>query len=188
MTIGRIVDVLGILVFTTEIALLVLKRAHSDKDVVTDNKSLRLIWRTIGVGIGLTFLSKTLLPHPLFARSLFEYGASILLIGGMALRWFSILCLGREFTVNVAIIEGHRLVTTGPYKFIRHPSYTGLILIFLGLGIHSNHLVGLLALSLPVLWAVRNRINIEEQAMEAFFGVEYTEYQRKTKKLIPYIY
>lgn len=188
MTIGHVVDVLGIIVFITEVALLISKRAHSGKDVVTDNNSLRLLWRTIGIGIGLTFLSKALLPHPLFTGSFFEYGAALLLIGGMALRWFSIIYLGRAFTVNVAIIEGHRLVTNGPYTIIRHPSYSGLLLLFLGLGIHSNHIVGVLSLSLPLFWAVRNRINIEEQAMQAFFGIEYTNYRKETKKLVPYIY
>jgi protein-S-isoprenylcysteine O-methyltransferase Ste14 len=49
-------------------------------------------------------------------------------------------------------------------------------------------MVGILALSLPVFLAIRNRIRIEEKAMEAFFGVEYAEYRKRTRKLIPFVY
>ena len=171
-----------------EIGLLITKRATSDRDIVTDGKSLRLLFRTIAIGIGATLLSKAVLPHPVFSGHAFEYGAAALLMAGMALRWSSIIFLGKQFTVHVAIIEGHRLVTNGPYTLVRHPSYTGLLMIFLGLGIHSNHMVGILALSLPVFLAIRNRIRIEEKAMEAFFGVEYAEYRKRTRKLIPFVY
>ena len=61
-------------------------------------------------------------------------------------------------------------------------------MIFLGLGIHSNHIVGILALTLPVIWAIHNRIEVEETAMNAFFGIEYKLYSEQTRKLIPYIY
>jgi protein-S-isoprenylcysteine O-methyltransferase Ste14 len=188
LTIGTIINVMGLTVFAVEAGLLITKRAKCDQHIVSDARSRRMIWKTIGIGIGVTFLSKVLLPHPVFAGHSFEYGSAAILISGMALRWFSIFFLGKEFNVNVAIIEGHRLVTSGPYQLIRHPSFAGLLLISLGLGIHSNHIVGMLALSLPVFWAIRNRISIEEKAMEAFFGVEYTEYRKRTRKLIPFVY
>lgn len=188
MTIGSLIHVLGLTVVAVEVGLLITRRAKSNRDIVTDGKSLRLIWRTVGISIAATFIAKALLPHPVFYGHVFEYGSAAILCAGMALRWFSIFYLGKEFTVNVAIIEGHRLVTNGPYQLVRHPSYTGLLLIFLGLGIYSNHMVGILALTLPVFWVIRNRIMIEERAMEAYFGVEYTEYRKRTRKLIPYLY
>ncbi|MDA8414091.1 MAG: isoprenylcysteine carboxylmethyltransferase family protein [Desulfobacteraceae bacterium] len=188
MTIGNCINVLGIIAVGTEIALLISKRAKGEQDIVTDARSLQVIWRTIGIGIGLTLLFRALLPHPVFTRTLFEYVAGLLVLGGMALRWISIFYLGREFTVQVAIIEGHRLTTNGPYRLIRHPSYAGLLLIFLGLAIHSNHPVGIIALTLPVFWAISNRIRIEERAMESYFGVEYAEYRKRTNKLIPHVY
>jgi protein-S-isoprenylcysteine O-methyltransferase Ste14 len=179
---------LGFAVIVVEVGLLITKRAKSGRDIVSDCKSLTIIWKTIAIGICATLLSKVLLPHPLFVGHRFEYGATAILIAGMALRWYSIMYLGKQFTVHVAIIEGHRLVTTGPYQLIRHPSYTGLLMIFLGIGIHSNHVVGILALTFPVLWAIHNRIRIEEAAMNAFFGIEYKLYRDKTRILIPYIY
>lgn len=188
MTIGHMINVLGLAVFATEAGLLITKRAKSNLDVVSDGRSLRILWKTIGFGVGATFLSKVIVPHTVFVGQLFEYCAAALLVSGMAIRWYSIYYLGREFTVNVAIIEGHRLVTSGPYKLIRHPSYSGLLMIFLGLGIHSNHVVGLVALTIPVFLALHNRIRIEEAAMKAFFGIEYEVYRKQTRKLIPHLY
>lgn len=188
MTLDRIINVLSITALAVEVGLLITRRAKSDRNLVSDDRSLAVIWKTVGIGFCATLLSKVLFPHPFFAGNRFEYGAAALLIAGMVLRWYSIYYLGKQFTVNVAIIEGHRLVTTGPYQLVRHPSYTGLLMIFLGLGIHSNHIVGMLALTLPVIWAILNRIGIEETAMNAFFGIEYTQYRDQTKTLIPYIY
>jgi protein-S-isoprenylcysteine O-methyltransferase len=188
LTPSHIIDVLGFSIVSVEVGLLITKRAKSGRDIVSDGKSLRIICKTIGIGICATLLSNVLFPHPFFVGYRFEYAAAALLIAGTALRWYSIYCLGKEFTVHVAIIEGHRLVTSGPYRLIRHPSYTGLLMIFLGLGIHSNHIVGIFVLTFPVFWAIHNRIEIEETAMNAFFGIEYKQYREQTRKLIPYIY
>jgi protein-S-isoprenylcysteine O-methyltransferase Ste14 len=188
MTIGNCINVLGIIAVGIEVVLLISKRVKGEQDITTDARSLHAIVRTIGIGIGLTLFFRVLLPHPVFTRTLFEYVAGLLVLSGMALRWTSIFYLGREFTVQVAIIEGHRLTTSGPYRLIRHPSYAGLLLMFLGLAIHSNHPVGIIALTLPVFWAISIRIRIEERAMESYFGVEYAEYRKRTKKLIPHVY
>lgn len=188
MTLSHIINVLAFSAGAVELGLLITKRAKSGRDIVSDRKSLGIICKTVGMGICATLLSRVIIPHPLFAGYRFEYGAAALLVAGMALRWYSIYYLGKEFTVNVAIIEGHRLVTKGPYQLIRHPTYAGLLMIFLGLGIHSNHIVGILALTLPVFWATHHRIEIEEAAMKAYFGIEYKLYRDHTRKLIPYIY
>jgi protein-S-isoprenylcysteine O-methyltransferase len=188
LTIATVIYVSGFTAVAVEAGRLITKRKKSGQHIVSDVKSLCIIWKTIGAGIGFTFLSKMLLPHPVFAGHSFEYGSAAILAAGMALRWLSVYYLGKEFNANVAIIEGHRLVTCGPYRYIRHPAYTGLLLVFLGLGIHSNNIVGILTLSLPVFWAICNRIRVEESAMKAFFGVEYTMYRERTRKLIPYVY
>jgi len=188
LTLSHIINVLGFSVVAVEVGLLLTKRAKSGQAIVSDRRSLRLICITIGLGLCVALLSKALFPHPFFVGYRFEYGAAALIFAGMALRWYSIYRLGKEFSVHVAIIEGHRLVTSGPYRLIRHPSYTGLLMIFLGLGIHSNHMVGMFVLTVPVFWAIHNRIEIEEAAMDAFFGIEYRLYREQTRKLIPYVY
>ena len=188
MSIGHFIDVIVLTIFVSEVGLSIAKRAKVGHHLVNDDTSLRLIWRTIGIGITASVLSKMFLPHPVFSGVFFEYGSAALLISGMGLRWFSIIYLGREFTIDVAIIEGHRLVTTGPYKLIRHPSYTGVLLIFLGMGVHFNHIVSLVSLSFPIFWVIRYRIGVEEKALESFFGIEYKQYQQRTKKLLPFLY
>jgi protein-S-isoprenylcysteine O-methyltransferase len=65
-------------------------------------------------------------------REVFVDGGAALFAAGLALRWYAIVYLGRFFTVNVAISKDHRLIDTGPYRFIRHPSYTGAIMAFVG--------------------------------------------------------
>ncbi|HEX6667559.1 MAG TPA: isoprenylcysteine carboxylmethyltransferase family protein [Solirubrobacterales bacterium] len=107
---------------------------------------------------------------------------------GNGLRYWAILTLGRFFRFVVEVQDGHRVITTGPYRFIRHPSYTGLLLMQLGLGIAiSNTLSLLICLTLPLLPLV-NRIRSEELALSKDLGSEYVEYMTTTKRLIPRVW
>lgn len=188
MTLAHTVDILGGVVFISEVVLFIKRRAAGPHDVVSDSRSLRMIWRTIGIALAVTVISRSLHPSPLFSGKWFEILAITMMVSGLAMRWYPVAYLGKQFTVNVAIIEGHRLITTGPYSLVRHPSYTGLLVIFAALAIHSNHPVGLIALTIPLLVAVGNRIRIEEKAMAEAFGSEYEEYRSRTKKLVPGIF
>ena len=104
------------------------------------------------------------------------------------LRWYSIYHLGRFFTVNVAIHSGHEIIDTGPYKRIRHPSYTGALLAFLGLALCLDNWVSLALIVLPTVLAFGHRISIEEHALANALGSPYTSYMRRTKRLVPWIY
>lgn len=73
---------------------------------------------------------------------------------GIVLRWYSIIHLGRFFTVNVAIAADHQLVDTGPYRFVRHPSYTGALLAFVGFGMVMRNWASVLVISMPVALAL----------------------------------
>jgi protein-S-isoprenylcysteine O-methyltransferase len=107
---------------------------------------------------------------------------------GLLLRFYSIIYLGRLFTPNVAIARDHRLIDSGPYRFIRHPTYTGFLMIVLGLGLSFANVASLLILFVPVLCCLLWRIHIEEQALTEAFGEQYCIYMRRTKRLIPFIY
>ena len=64
------------------------------------------------------------------------YGAGLVLFAaGLSLRWYSVVYLGRLFTYDVAIAADHRVVDSGPYRYIRHPAYSGSLLTFVGLGV-----------------------------------------------------
>jgi protein-S-isoprenylcysteine O-methyltransferase Ste14 len=110
-----------------------------------------------------------------------------LLAGGGALRLWPVAVLGRRFSGLVAIQPGHQLVTTGPYRYIRHPSYLGLLISALGWGLAFNTAVGaLLALAnIPPLVA---RMNAEERLLSSQFGAAYEIYRAHTARLIPGVY
>lgn len=107
---------------------------------------------------------------------------------GFIIRWIAIYQLGRMFTVNVVISDTHTLKTSGLYRIVRHPSYLGLLLIIAGLGISLDSGLSLLVMLVPCFIALNYRIRIEEQALTEEFGVQYTGYKSRVKRLVPGIY
>jgi len=103
----------------------------------------------------------------------------------VALRLWAVLTLGRFFRRVVVIQEGHRVVTAGPYRFARHPAYTGILLAHLGLGIALANVLSIAVLvALPAI-ALRARIAEEEEALEDALGDEYRAYAARTRRLVP---
>jgi protein-S-isoprenylcysteine O-methyltransferase Ste14 len=96
--------------------------------------------------------------------------------------------LGRFFTVNVTIRIDHQLIQSGFYKYLRHPSYTGALLSFLGLGLSLNNWFSLVIVFLPTLFAFIHRMNIEENVLAEQFGKQYQDYISKTKRILPFVY
>jgi protein-S-isoprenylcysteine O-methyltransferase Ste14 len=113
-------------------------------------------------------------------------GVLLFVLGG-ALRLWPVFVLGDRFSGLVAIQPGHRLVTTGPYARIRHPSYLGLLLNSLGWGLAFRSGAGILltALLVPPLLA---RMGAEEKLLHAHFGDAYESYRARTARLIPGVY
>ena len=111
----------------------------------------------------------------------------VLFAAGGVLRLWPVFVLGRRFSGLVAIQPGHRLVTSGIYAVIRHPSYLGLLVNSLGWALAFRSVVGLLltALLVPPLAA---RIRAEERLLRTQFGKEYDDYCRRTSRLIPRLY
>ena len=106
---------------------------------------------------------------------------------GASWRLWPVFVLGRRFSGLVAIQPGHALVTTGIYRFIRHPSYLGLLLTAFGWGLAFRAGVGLLlaTMMIPVLIA---RMNSEERLLESQFGEQYNDYRSRSSRMIPGIY
>jgi protein-S-isoprenylcysteine O-methyltransferase Ste14 len=111
-----------------------------------------------------------------------------LLVAGTALRWVAIVTLWKFFTPNVSIVEGQRVVRRGLYRLVRHPSYTGLLARYLGLGMALANWLSTALLFLPMLYAILYRIRVEEAALLEHFGEEYETYAGETKRLVPGIY
>lgn len=117
-----------------------------------------------------------------------RYFSIPLVLIGVTVRFRAIRQLGESFSVNVGVPEGTKLKQDGLYKLVRHPSYLGEIIMFLGVAVAVLHPVGsLFAFVFPTA-VFLYRIQMEEKVLIASFGEEYEQYQKKTKKVIPYIY
>jgi protein-S-isoprenylcysteine O-methyltransferase Ste14 len=111
-------------------------------------------------------------------------GLSVL-AAGVALRTWAILTLGRLFKFVVVIQAGHTVVASGPYRLLRHPSYTGGLVAFLGAGIALDSWLSIIALVLIPLLAILVRIHVEEGKLASTLGPDYTSYASRTRRLVP---
>ncbi|HXY39793.1 MAG TPA: isoprenylcysteine carboxylmethyltransferase family protein [Vicinamibacteria bacterium] len=136
-------------------------------------------------GIAGTAVPAARIPGP---RALLAAVAGSLLATGLLLRWLAVLTLGRLFTVDLAIRDGHVVVSTGVYRHLRHPSYAGLLLALVGLGVFFGNWLALAALTVPPFLALRARMRVEEQALRQALGPAYAAYCSRTRRLVPGIY
>ena len=170
----------------SEIVLALVKRSRGQDAQSEDRGSLRLLWLGISLGVGLAIVAQRVTSaHLPGAHRVYFVLALVLLVGGLALRWVAILTLGRLFTVDVAIHFDHAVVQSGLYRLVRHPSYTGLLVAFVGLGVSFVNWLSMVVLLVPVGLAVFNRVLKEERALLAALGVEYASYCDRTKRFIP---
>jgi protein-S-isoprenylcysteine O-methyltransferase Ste14 len=103
----------------------------------------------------------------------------------MLVREWAILSLGRAFTAMVEVNPGQELVTSGPYRRVRHPAYTGSMLTLAGFGLAAGSWVGaLLAIGIAAA-GYSYRVRVEERAMLEAFGEEYREYMRRSGRFLP---
>jgi protein-S-isoprenylcysteine O-methyltransferase Ste14 len=94
----------------------------------------------------------------------------------------------QKFSSNVAILDSQKLYRAGLYRFVRHPSYLGLLLAFLAVALHSRNWLSFAVILLPCTAAVLYRIHVEEFALRQAFGAEYVAYSHATKRLLPGLY
>jgi protein-S-isoprenylcysteine O-methyltransferase len=115
------------------------------------------------------------------------YPGIILMLLGIAIRQWAIAVLGRFFSLNVQVVEDHRVVDKGPYRLIRHPAYTGLLITFIGISLAVQSLGALLVLLAVFTVSFGYRIRVEERTLLTELGEDYASYMKRTKRLIPYI-
>lgn len=113
---------------------------------------------------------------------------TLLLIAGTLLRLYSIKILGKYFSASVEIKDNHQIVRTGPFKLLRHPSYTGAYTAMLGSAIFLHSLTGLVILGIGMLFVYHLRIKAEEKTLIRHFKEEYLNYTKDTWKMFPYLW
>jgi protein-S-isoprenylcysteine O-methyltransferase Ste14 len=153
-----------------------------------DRGSYSLLWIALMVAI---FTGSFVRQFPIAQMgqqdAMFWLGISLMVLG-VAIRGTAILTLRRFFTVRVTIQESHELIDRGIYRLIRHPSYSGALLSFIGLGFVFRSWLSLAIIVAGALSGLAYRIHVEEEALTAHFGDRYRAYARRTKRLIPGIY
>ncbi|GGH10311.1 methyltransferase family protein [Silvibacterium dinghuense] len=133
------------------------------------------------------FLGHGWLAAPLVPNSLASVGTgAALTFGGLAFCVWARLILGRNWSGVVTIKQDHELIVRGPYRIVRHPIYTGLLIAFLGTATaigFAYSFAGVLVIAIS-FWL---KLKVEEQFMLQQFGAQYTDYRRHTRALIPFV-
>jgi len=174
--------------FLSEILLNRFFRSSSHSKNNQDKGSIRIIWITIGLANSIGIISALFFEIPVSKSIIMPYFGLSIVLSGMIFRFISIFTLGKFFTVDVTIQKNHQLIKDGVYRFIRHPSYLGSIISFIGFGLSLNNWISLFMISVPVTIAMLYRIKVEEKLLTEQFGSIYIEYVAKTYKLIPWLY
>jgi protein-S-isoprenylcysteine O-methyltransferase Ste14 len=165
-------------------------KRSSDSSPARDRGSLNLIVVLWWLGIAMAVVIAALLPQAAMSwnrDAVFLIGICLMLMG-VALRWYSAAILGKYFTFDVAIQGGQALIEVGPYRYVRHPSYSGALLSLLGFGLTLGNWAGLAAAMSCLGFAYLYRIPIEEQALSAALGDAYKQYMNRTWRLVPFVF
>lgn len=155
-----------------------------------DGGTLRLLLATIYlcIGLGVWLSYQRLLPIPEPPRFALLLIGMAMMVAGMLFRWWSVRVLAEYFTVDVSIRPDHRIVRDGPYRVLRHPSYTGALATFYGFGLCLGDVVALLVVVVPVTLVFLWRIRVEEAVLAEAFPDDYPGYARETRRLLPGIW
>ncbi|HUK45933.1 MAG TPA: isoprenylcysteine carboxylmethyltransferase family protein [Terriglobales bacterium] len=173
------------LVYLPEFGLVTHSRPQKGES--TDRGSLLVIMISGWIGYPIAFsLAGSKHFHLSHERFWFFLGLG-LLVSGSLLRRYCWRVLGQFFTGNVRIHEGQSVIQQGPYRLVRHPSYTGGMLMHTGCGLALANWMGALVLLVTAGLGYLYRVNVEEKALVNGLGEEYREYMQRTKRFVPYV-
>ncbi len=156
-----------------------------------------VIWRVIyvellglGASIFTIFVSS---PDALINRQIFQptvytfwFGIAVMIAGFAFTAWARVV-LGRNWSSTVTLKEDHELIQSGPYALVRHPIYTGLMIMFVGTAVAMGQWRGVVAIIL-VLASFLIKLRIEEKWMTELFGAKYNAYRKRVAMLIPWVW
>ena len=155
-----------------------------------DHRSLQVVRWSAVAGVALAVLLERRAPGlaipgdgwPAFVAGL------VLMCAGIALRQWSVAVLGRFFTIDVRVQSEHAVVESGPYRWVRHPSYTGLILTFLGIGLALGNWGSVVGATVVPTAGLVYRIHFEERELLEGLGEPYRRFAEGRARLFPGIW
>jgi protein-S-isoprenylcysteine O-methyltransferase Ste14 len=159
---------------------------HARQDHGSKRVLIISCWAALALGITLSLVvpSASFKTHPWTPVGL----GVTLMVFGVSLRLWSVRVLGRFFRRTVMVQGVHRVIQDGPYRFVRHPSYTGFLLASMGLSLVLANWLALVVQFAIVFLAFLQRIAVEEGVLSAELGEPYQSYMKRTKRLIPFMY
>jgi protein-S-isoprenylcysteine O-methyltransferase Ste14 len=167
-----------------EVGLRVRERLQGRGGAARDRATRVLIGVTLGIAIAVAAVTSSSAAAPRIAGPWRTAGLIVMWLG-LALRLWAIAALGRAFRTTVEVDPGQAVVSTGPYRWVRHPSYAGLLLIVTGCGLATGNWLALAVCTVLPLPALLRRIHVEEAELTGVLGDRYRAYQSQTKRLIP---
>jgi protein-S-isoprenylcysteine O-methyltransferase Ste14 len=161
-------------------------------DRIDDRATTVSVWADLATLVSLlaavavaVFVPRTALPvDPWLSVSL----GALLVALGIALRQWAARTLGSFFTRSILVREQHQMVTTGPYRFVRHPAYAGLLISVVGLALTLGNWLSVVVAVLGFLLGNIPRIKAEDAVLEANLGDQYRDYARAQQRLLPGIW
>jgi protein-S-isoprenylcysteine O-methyltransferase Ste14 len=172
-----------------EVLILLFTTTRKSGGKIQDRGTQIIIWVVIIASFSIDGWMRHLFPPNMPGSSTWLRPAAVaILILGLVIRAVALFTLGKAFSANVAVRSGQKLNRSRLYRFVRHPSYLGLELIFLACALHTRSWACFAVVLIPPTLAVLYRIRVEETALRLAFGADYEDYSRDTKRLIPGIY
>ena len=165
-------------------------RARRSAPTAEDRGSLRVILAGLSVALTAAFVLAFIapwasLPGP---RPVWFFAGVLVLVSGSLLRRHCFRALGPYFTGIVTIQAEHRVIESGAYRWVRHPSYSAGLLIVLGIGLSLGNWLGVVVSFIPAFLAYSYRAHVEEQALLASLGASYAQFMASRKRFIPFVY
>jgi protein-S-isoprenylcysteine O-methyltransferase Ste14 len=167
-----------------ELSLRVRERVHSKGGTAQDRATRILIAASLASAIALASVAAEVAPSLAIPGPYRAFGLAVMWLG-LAIRVWAVAALGRAFRTTVEVDTDQAVVSSGPYRWVRHPSYTGLLLIVAGFGLAVGNWLALAACVAVPLPALLRRIHVEEAELTRVLGEPYRAYRTQTKRLIP---
>jgi protein-S-isoprenylcysteine O-methyltransferase Ste14 len=170
-----------------ELVLRLRERAQGRGGAAADRATRALIAIALAAAFALAALTVSWAKAPRIGGPYRAAGLIVIWLG-LAIRVWAVGALGRAFRTTVEVDAGQAVVSSGPYRWVRHPSYSGLLLIVTGCGLASGSPLALIVSAVLPLVALLWRIHVEEAVLVGVLGDRYRAYQRQTKRLVPGVF